>query len=626
MREQATSRKLQADICFRPWPALPVWAIILLAGSFFYVWLRVEPLFEYHSYGPYFYRDQAFVQTFLDRPGGLASCAGVFLAQFNCLNWSGALVFLLSECAVFLTALFCLARISGRPPGFAALVPLFVLLLLRNRYGCPVPAMTIGLLLALAASGAHISLPWRRPWLSILVSGLISGLLFFLAGIWSALLFAVLCCLYASIHMQDWPAGLGCLGLALATPLLAIGTGNLEIARVVNPWPKGVDWVLAAALYTSVPVAGAVLALLPQRATTLTSSLQPVSRTGITPVPRLRPWSHAVWLGQGMAISAFLLGCAAVWLTFDGRQKLLCEIDYNASCGQYEALLAAARQVKVLDHPARVRVHLALYHTGRLAEELFSFHNMIEDTPPQGISEDWRAQSEVLFELGLVNDAEHMAHEALEMGGSRPDLLRLLARINLLKDRPRAAQVFLNVLSLIPFQGERPNDAWPTADPHISAAERASLARMRARMLTNEVTHDGLPMGPLLEVLLASHPTNQMAFEYLMAHYMMELDLKKAVERLRLLDNFNYTRIPRSYEEALLLYQQVTGVHVELRGRAIRPETTERFQQFTEAVRQFNGSAKDKAAMAANFGDTYWFYYYAARSRKRVAEGQASAP
>jgi len=63
-----------------------------------------------------------------------------------------------------------------------------------------------------------------------------------------------------------------------------------------------------------------------------------------------------------------------------------------------------------------------------------------------------------------------------------------------------------------------------------------------------------------------------------------------------------------------------------LKGRAIRPETAERFRQFGKAVRQLEGSAEGQAALAANFGDTYWYFYYAARNAERAAEGQASAP
>jgi tetratricopeptide (TPR) repeat protein len=614
MRQQPVNRKCRPEIFLSPWPDFPITTAVLLVGSFLYVWLRVEPLLEYYSDGPYFYRHWAFLDTFLGRPGGLASYAGVFLAQFNGLNWLGTLVFVLFQCAVLLVTVFCPALVSGRAPGFVALVPVFVLQLLRNRSGSPVSELTVGLLLALAASTAHLALPWRNGWLLTAVSGLVSALLFYLAGWWSALLFAVLCCMFLCVQRENWPAGLGCLLLALPAPIWESSAGSIELVKLVNPWPEGVGWGLAVALYGSVPVAGAVLLLLPRPGTTAASNPQQAASGR---------WFETRWQGQATVALAIVLGWAVVWLTFDRRQKLQAEIDYHVSRGEYEAVLAAARQAKALNHPAKVRLQLALYHTGRLSEDLFSFLNLIDDAPSKGLGEDWRAQSQPLFELGLVNDAEHMAHEALELEGDRPDLLRLLARINLLKGRPQAAQVFLNVLSLIPFQGEPANESWPAIDPQMWSAQRAALARMHSPMMLKDVPHDSV--GPMLDVALASNPTNRMAFEYVMAHYLIELDLKRVVERLPLLDNFKYARIPRPYEEALLLYQQVAGVQVELRGRTIRPETAARFRQFRDAVRQLDGTAEALAAMAANFGDTYWCYYYAHLMHKRVAESHASS-
>ena len=537
----------------------------------------------------------------------------MFLAQLNCLNWLGALVFVLFQAGITLTALACLARLSGRAPGFAALAPLFVLLLLRNRYGCPTAAMSIGVLLALTTAVIYLWLPWRRPWSLTAASGLTSVLLFWVAGLWPTLLFAVLCGLFVGIRRRNWRAGSACLVLAAAAPMLAGGVGFPHGARLVHPWPEGLGGVLAAILWASVPFAGAVLAALPTPAPN--PSAPTPNRGSVTARTRL-----------AIVVSAFAFGWATVWFTFDQQQKRLAEIDYRASRGEYEAVLAAAGRTKVLDDPAKFRVQWALYHTGRLAEELFSFHDLVDEAPPAGVGETCRAQSQSLFELGLLNDADHTAHEALEMQGDRPDLLRLLARLNLLKDRPQAAQVFLNVLSLIPFQGERANEAWPTLDVPRPAAEQALLARLRAQALTNDVLHTGLPMGRLLEVLLASNPTNQMAFEYAMADYLVGLDLRNVVEHLPLLDNFHYPRIPRSYEEALLLYQQVARVQVALNGRAISPETAERFRQFKEAAKWFMGSAEDKAALAARFGNTYWYYHFITRGRQRAAESQASAP
>ena len=117
-----------------------------------------------------------------------------------------------------------------------------------------------------------------------------------------------------------------------------------------------------------------------------------------------------------------------------------------------------------------------------------------------------------------------------------------------------------------------------------------------------------------------------MAFEYAMAGYLLDLDLKQVVDHLWLLDNFNYPRVPRPYEEALLLYQQLAKVQLEWKGRAIRPETTERFRQFKEAVKHYKASPEDLAVMAAHFGDTYWYYYYTVLGRERAAEVQSAAP
>ncbi len=626
MRPERHDRSVWRETFLQPWPALPIGVAVLLAGSFLYVWMRVEPALEYHSYGPYFYRHRGFFEAFLDRPGGLVAYAGVFLAQLNCLNWLGALLFVLSDCAVLVAALVCLARVSGRAPGWVSLVPVFVLLLLRNGYGRPVPAITVGLFLALAAAAVHLAVPWSRLWLWTTVGGLVSTLLFLLAGLWSALLFAVLGCLYAVVRARHRAAGLGCLVLAAAAPGVALATGTVELAGLVKPWPDGIHWVLAAALYASVPLAAAGLALVPQRAAAQPAQLWTASPANAAPAPGPGRWARAArWRMAGIPL-LFLLGCAVVGLAFDGRRKLLMEIDYRAGRGEYEAVLAAARRVKVLDHPAKARLLLALYHTGRLPDDLFSFHDLVEEAPLERFGEEFRAQTQPLFELGLINDAEHTAHEALELEGDRPDLLRLLAHINLLKDRPQAAQVFLNVLSLVPFQGQPANDAWPTSAPQVPVTDLARLTGLRARMLTNDVLHDGLPVGRLLELVLAAQPTNRMAFEYLMAYHLLDLELKEAVRHLRLLDRFDYPRIPRAYEEALLLFEQTAGIRVELNGRTIRPETLERFRQFREAVRQFTGRAEDQAALAAAFGDTYWYYYYAVRSRLSAAEAQAARP
>ena len=242
-----------------------------------------------------------------------------------------------------------------------------------------------------------------------------------------------------------------------------------------------------------------------------------------------------------------------------------------------------------MDVASEVRLHRALYHTRRLGEEAFSYTNQIgwEVLPALGGGLDsCRPQSRTMLELGLVSEAEHLAHEALESEGERPELLRLLAEVNLLKERPRAAQVFLRVLNQVPFQQSEAR-LWLSnleGDPQCLA--NVELAAVRPLLLTNDLAHQAFPAEGLLVQLLRCNPTNRMAFEYLMAHYLMKLELDKVVDRLWQLEAFKYQGIPRHYEEALLLYEQARGSHLELAGRKVRPETMERFRRFTDAMSQ----------------------------------------
>ena len=202
------------------------------------------------------------------------------------------------------------------------------------------------------------------------------------------------------------------------------------------------------------------------------------------------------------------------------------------------------------------------------------------------------------------------------MEGDRPDILWILARINVLKNRPKAARIFLNVLSQIPFQGTRAKAmlAQIESDPLLNGDP--ATARIRCRMATNDLPHAGLPLDALLESLLKADPQNRMAFEYLMAHYLLTLDLEKAVDRLSELDSLGYQGIPRDYEQALLLWERRQRVEISLKGQRVRAETLDRFRRFTEALKErLYETAQGRAFLEKEFGDTYWFYYYTSGNR-----------
>ena len=111
------------------------------------------------------------------------------------------------------------------------------------------------------------------------------------------------------------------------------------------------------------------------------------------------------------------------------------------------------------------------------------------------------------------------------------------------------------------------------------------IERVRALRCTDDRVFQTYSEELMLESLLQANPRNKMAFEYLMAFYLVSRRTDKLVENLHRLDDFGYREIPRHYEEAILIHANETAQQVALHGRAIRPETIQRFHRFIDRVR-----------------------------------------
>ena len=591
----------------------------LLLFFFLYVWLRIPPAVEYQHSGPVFLLTRSFLSSFLNYAGGPLGYVAAFISQGNYYNWLGALVYTLLAGLLFLGGRVWLGYRSSFGRLTVPCILLSLLLLLREQFDGTALPVCHGLCAAVGGAVVHSGL--RRVRNRLFSCWAIAILLFYLAGLWVSLLFLILVAIFESSQTN-----LKFLSLLLAPPVLAGGLWWLKsFADVVpilhlDPGCKGVlSWLALSALYLVLPVAGVLSAL----------RGSPVEVEASEPV---RGGARAANRGTGdaapiatavLAAAGFITACLVVWFGMAEPRRRLAEIDYCAACGNYEGVLHAAASLRrdQLDVASEVRLHRALYHTRRLGEEAFSYRNQSGWEVLPGLVgglDSCRAQSRTMLELGLVSEAEHLAHEALETEGERPELLCLLAEVNLLKQRPQAAQVFLSVLNQVPFQQAQARSWLRNLKNDPQCLTNLELAAVRPLLLTNDLAHQSFPPEGLLVQLLRCNPTNRMAFEYLMAHYLMKLEVDKVVDRLWQLEAFKYQGIPRHYEEALLLYEQARGTHLELAGRKVRPETVERFRRFTDAMnqRQFT-SPEGRRAMVEIFGDTYWYYYFARRNETR---------
>jgi hypothetical protein len=229
--------------------------------------------------------------------------------------------------------------------------------------------------------------------------------------------------------------------------------------------------------------------------------------------------------------------------------------------------------------------------------------------------------------MGQVNLAEHMAHEALELTGEQPQTLMLLARINILKDRPKAARIFLNALSKIPFHRSQADAALRHMEADPKWSDDTGLNEVRALMVRNDQADSCLADADLLRQLLQNNPRNRMAYEYMMAHWLLTRQVPMIANNLRALPMLGYTNIPRHYQEAVLLYQaRKPDAKIELPLQGIGPETRERFQRYLASRRQLDASPAANREFVQNYYGTFWFYYQLAENQEPARAPNPSVP
>ena len=106
-----------------------------------------------------------------------------------------------------------------------------------------------------------------------------------------------------------------------------------------------------------------------------------------------------------------------------------------------------------------------------------------------------------------------------------------------------------------------------------------------------------------------------MAFEYIMAWYMLKRHLGNFIQNIERLKDFGYPRIPTHYEEASLVYVAGTGKPFHISGYRVSDTLRQRIDDFGLILRNYG---QDKRAayseLASKYRDTYFFYFLYAPS------------
>jgi len=576
---------------------------------FFYlwVWLKIDPRLIYYGGGvvtnfPVFYRGWSFFVQFTSYPGGPLEYISAFSSQLLYYPLAGALVITLSALLISLFTDIFIKAINGRRLRWVSFIPPILVLITYNQYTYHFVTI-MALLAALSFACLYLMVAKTKRPVSLIIFLVLSIILYYIAG-GAYLLFAVLCGLYELLFSRRLWIALICLLSAAVIPyiegVLIFGVSIINAFGYLLPF-CGKTFsaeahkkmaVIVYILYLLLPLTAVAAGL---------CGLAGWKRREIKPLLR---WPI------GLCLLLAVAGVAA-FFTHNDRQKALFEVDYYSYHHKWPEVIQAARRCYG-SYAAAHAFNRALYHTGRLGYDMFSYpqdsHTLFL-TVKSRTSGFWE-RAGVYLDLGLMNMAEYAMTQSLEIFGQRPMILKELAFINMVKGSTGTARTYLGALSKTLFDADWANDYLNRleSDPNLSADKE--IQRLRGLMMEKEYGALSFENVDMLLALLQKNRQNQMAFEYLMACYLATAQLDKVVQNLERLDDFDYPRIPPLYEEAVLIYQSATDRKADLRGRQISLESHQRFEAINQTFSFYLGDKKAAAGeLAKYYGDSYFFYY-----------------
>jgi Family of unknown function (DUF6057) len=373
-------------------------------------------------------------------------------------------------------------------------------------------------------------------------------------------------------------------------------------------------WPLTLALYLFFPTVLAGAALWNWRARSVSPA--PKDDRSSSREPR-RPALRRVPV-RWMATATFFLGvAAAAWYAPDSLTRTMLEIDYHGQQEHWEEVLRLADQLPQGFYNVRCQRNtiLALYHIGRLGDDLFRYPQRqamdVFSTPEEERDIGTYYQDSRLFlDLGYVNDAERCAYEALAISGDQPEILEQLAVISVVKGRPDAARIFLRALAKHPFHRRAAEDLLQRLESDRTLASDPRVSRIRENMVDKDRVSIARSVDEFYTDLLDKNPRNKMAFELLMAYDLVARSPDKVVANLSRLRDFSYPKIPRLWQEAWVVYTASTGRVPSIPGFALEPEVERRALDFQQILAAHASRPQDAATAAreVGLGDSYFYY------------------
>jgi hypothetical protein len=591
-------------------------AVIFYGLLFYHFGARINPALIFRNQEPVFFTTLEFFRPFAGYAGGPAEYVAAFLSQFFIFRWIGALILIALTGGVQLFSFHLFRNAAeNKPIPFASFLPPALLAVMLSHYDFPL-ASAVGLPVSLCFSILLLRMKNGRFCLFLpVLAGTIILSYYLIAGpYWIVVAISGLA-VWSARDKSILQKGI------LSGVVILVGLG---FPWLLNPAPgvMPLDTSCFKWIPLSVPFAWHVLPLLLFGFIILWSVIQFL----------MSKWksSRLITIGEkwpsvivrALAVTGLVI--LILTTTVDEMTRSRLSIRLHARQKNWDGVLEEIRKRPDVDAISSFHMHRALYHTGRLGDDMFRYPQNFGIDGLIPLKEDLLFHAveaaEFWFEMAHFNEAEHWAHEAITQQGATPWILLRLAEINAIKANRPMLNSCTKLLdqTLLQRKWADPYEA-QLGDP-ASLEDQPAVRRARVRWIKSDfLIHLNLPEMDFVS-LYKRNPKNHMAYEYLMAYYLLARQIGWFVDEIEEMRNFPYSRLPIHWEEALLVYMMETkNTDPIFAGFPISPESIQRFNEYQQILARYGGNRQSAhTELRRKYGGTYWYYLMYSESNIRT--------
>jgi hypothetical protein len=314
-------------------------------------------------------------------------------------------------------------------------------------------------------------------------------------------------------------------------------------------------------------------------------------------------------------IAAFTVLCFFGFKSFANFEaEQIMTYDYFTRNERWIDVLKYAEKKPPRNYLSLAMLNLSLAKTGQLGDKMFNYDQHGINGLFLPFNREYVSAimgNEILYHLGLTNASQEYAFESMETipdMGKSARVIKRLAETNLINGQYKVSEKYLKLLEKTIFYRKWAINSMTVLNNEEKINNDPDWGEKRRFMVRNDYFFHIKNIEAALNRMVKEHPDNKMAFEYLMAFYMINKDMTNFINLIPVMEKMGYSKVPASYQEAVMYIIGLNNEDPMTNSPAyVSRDTRLRMKAYADIYAKY---PDPRERLEKGFAGTYWFYLH----------------